>query len=265
MAQDHTLLTSRFELKYLIPQRVALQVRDFVRSYLEPDEYASKDGDFSYPVHSVYVDSPDWLIHARTLNGDKNRYKLRIRFYNDSDKTPVFWEIKRRMKDVIIKQRCGIRRQCAARVMAGQLPKREEMSFPDDPEQLGAIQEFFRLQYSLNAGPAVHVAYEREAYVLPHNNEFRVTLDRHVRARRQLDCELSTRWEWPIICTGTGAHPEDVVILELKFNERFPEWYRELVSRFNLPQCGAAKYAESTTIHHGRDLHPRDVVRNLLL
>ena len=30
----------RFELKYLIPEETALLVRDFVRSYLEMDEYS---------------------------------------------------------------------------------------------------------------------------------------------------------------------------------------------------------------------------------
>lgn len=264
MTQDHTLMKSRFEFKYLIPQHVAVRVRQFIRSYLELDEFGSPNGNFSYPVHSIYLDNPNWEIHARTLNGDKNRYKLRIRFYNDSDATPVFWEIKRRMKDVIIKQRCGIRRNAVSKILGGQLPTNAEMSLPSDPEQLFAIQEFFRLQHSLNAGPAMHVAYDREAYVLPHNNEFRVTMDRHVRARRQTDLVVTTHMDRPIICTGPGDDPEDVVILELKFVERFPAWYRELISAFNLAQCGAAKYAESTTIHHGSDLDAADVLRTLV-
>ena len=46
----------------------------------------------------------------RTINGDKNRYKLRLRFYEDNPHAPVFFEIKRRMNDAIMKQRCGIKR-----------------------------------------------------------------------------------------------------------------------------------------------------------
>ena len=33
----------------------------------------------------------------------------------------------------------------------------------------------------------------------------------------------------------------DQVILELKFTDRFPNWFRELVESYHLMQCGAAK------------------------
>ena len=84
-------MASRFELKYLIPERVALQVRAFVQQHLEVDEFGVGKADFSYPVHSLYLDSDDWEIHRRTVNGDKNRFKLRIRYYNENPRTPVFF------------------------------------------------------------------------------------------------------------------------------------------------------------------------------
>ena len=59
------------------------KVRDFVRSYLDVDEYGDGQPDFSYPVHSLYLDSDLLTIYWGTINGDKNRYKLRLRFYND--------------------------------------------------------------------------------------------------------------------------------------------------------------------------------------
>ena len=78
MGQDHTLMASRFELKYLIPNSVALRVRDFIQQHLDIDEYGVGQPNFSYPVHSLYLDSDDWKIYWRTINGDKNRYKLRL-------------------------------------------------------------------------------------------------------------------------------------------------------------------------------------------
>jgi len=45
-----------------------------------------------------------------------------IRYYNDSPRTPVFFEIKRRMKDVILKQRCAIKRGGEEHVLAGHVP-----------------------------------------------------------------------------------------------------------------------------------------------
>jgi hypothetical protein len=65
--------------------------------------------------------------------------------------------------------------------------------------------------------------------------------------------------ENPYICT------DKQVILELKFSNRAPFWYRDLVQTFNCFQTGAAKFVESANIHLGRDLPERDVIRNMLL
>jgi hypothetical protein len=265
MAQNHTLMASRYELKYLIPQWLAVRVRYFVRQHLELDEFGQNPPNYDYPVHSLYLDTDDWKIYWRTINGDKNRFKLRIRYYNERDNTPVFWEIKRRMKDVILKQRCGIWRSAADRIVNGQLPQSGEMSAPHDAAELKAIQEFFRLQYDLGASGKMHVAYEREAYINNYNNEVRVTFDRHVRVATRFDQSLMTQMKKPFVCTGTGADPDDLVILELKYSGRFPKWYQELVQTFNLTQAGAAKYAEGTTIYAGRGLAAIDVIRNMVL
>src|SRR5437762_13887744 len=73
---------SRFELKYLIPEETALLVRDFVRSYLQMDEYSVGRPNYSYPVHSLYLDSQQLKLYWDTINGDKNRFKLRLRYYS---------------------------------------------------------------------------------------------------------------------------------------------------------------------------------------
>ena len=38
------------------------------------------------------------------------------------------------------------------------------------------------------------------------------------------------------------------VVLELKFTDRFPEWFKQLVRVFGLMQCGAAKYVDGVTM-----------------
>jgi VTC domain len=265
MAQDHTLMASRYELKYLIPHRLAVRMRHYVQQHLELDEFGGSGPNHDYPVHSLYLDSHDWKIFQRTINGDKNRYKLRIRYYNDGEKTPVFWEIKRRMKDIILKQRCGIWRSSADQILKGQLPAALEMMAPHEASEMKAIQEFLRLQYDLNAVGKMHVAYEREAYVNNHNNEVRITFDRHVRVCTRFDQSLTTQMKKPFVCTGNCDNPDDVVILELKYSGRFPDLYRELVQNFNLVQTGAAKYAEGVMMYNGRDQPPIDQIRNMIL
>ena len=102
----------RFELKYLIPEETALLVRDFVRSYLEMDELHVGQPNYSYPVHSLYLDSQELRLYWDTINGNKNRFKLRLRYYSTNPDTPVFFEIKRRMNNCILKQRGGVRQDC---------------------------------------------------------------------------------------------------------------------------------------------------------
>jgi hypothetical protein len=258
MSQDHTLMASRFELKYLIPNEVALKVRTFVSQYLELDEFGVGQPNLSYPVHSLYLDSDDWKIYWRTVNGDKNRFKLRIRYYSEHREAPVFFEIKRRMKDVILKARCGVKREGVGYVLGGHLPPAELMvSRTSEEEQ--ALREFIRLMENLDAHPKMHVAYQREAYVSDFNNEFRVTMDRAVQVVPRFEGVLTTEMKDPFVCT------EDTVILELKFTGRYPNWYRDLVQTFHCFQTGAAKFVEGTMMYAGRHLHAKDVIRNMVM
>ena len=79
MAQDR-FQGSRFEQKYITTEETALQIRDYVRAHLELDEHAVGKPNFSYPVHSLYLDSHDLKLYWATINGDKNSFKMRLRF-----------------------------------------------------------------------------------------------------------------------------------------------------------------------------------------
>lgn len=225
---------SRFELKYLISENTAQRLRDFVRCYLAMDEYSVGRPNYSYPVHSLYLDSDSLEIYWRTVNGDKNRYKLRLRYYSDNPDTPVFFEIKRRMKDVILKQRGGVRQSAVPLILNGQLPE-EKYMVTKDAGSLVAVQRFQALMMELNAKPKSHIFYQREAYVAD-NDEVRVTMDRDVYSEPNLSPTIKVKMTKPVL--GYAGF----VILELKFTNRFPNWFRELVRVADTMQCGAAKY-----------------------
>ena len=229
--------TQRFELKYLIPEATALLVRDFVRSYLGMDEFSVGRPDYSYPVHSLYLDSDDLKLYWRTINGDKNRFKLRLRYYSAHPGTPVFFEIKRRMNNCILKQRGGVRQDAVNWLLAGHLPAETHL-VSGDPHQLVAVQRFSRLQGDLHAQPRAHIFYMREAYVSD-NDEVRVTMDRDVLAQPNLATCVKTEMENPVRVFDRQ------VILELKFTNRYPDWFRELARVFQVVQCGVSKYVEA--------------------
>ena len=227
----------RFELKFLITEETALMVRDFVRSYLEFDEYSVGKADFSYPVHSLYLDSDDLKLYWSTINGDKNRYKLRLRYYSTHPDAPVFFEIKRRKNNTIEKQRGGVRQECVPLLLRGYLPQPEHL-VSKNPNGLVALQRFCEMAHQLHAKPKVHTYYMREAYVSDDDN-VRVTIDRKVYGEANLDYTIKTEMHNPALSFANQ------VILELKFTNRFPDWFRELVRVFGVMQCGAAKYCES--------------------
>jgi hypothetical protein len=269
MAIDR-LQASRFELKYFVTEDVALRIRDFVGCHLDLDEYGVGRPNLAYPVHSLYLDSDDLRLFWATINGNKNRFKLRVRFYSTNPDAPVFFEIKYRINNCIKKQRGGVRRDAIDPVFAGQMPEGRAM-VSRDQKHIFAVMRFCELVQEINAKPKAHVAYMREAYA-PHNdNSARLTLDRQVRIEPQFDAHLSLDMPHAIPVWGPLGRPEETeapfdrplpsfapdrlpvgdhpgtganTVVELKFTDRFPDWFGDLVRTFNLKQCGAAKYAD---------------------
>jgi hypothetical protein len=236
------LQTQRYERKYFVSQKQALQIREFLRHYLEPDEYSIGKPNLSYPIHSIYLDSDLLTTYWATVHGEKNRFKLRLRFYDDNPDSPVFFELKGRMNECILKQRAPVRKDAAATLVAGQYPGLEHLLDPK-PRNLVSVQKFCQLMQALSAQPKLHVAYLREAWLPRDDNFLRVTMDREIRGSIEHHVKLNTKMVEPF-----RPHPnytpygDDTVILELKYTHYFPEWYRDLVCLFNLLQTGAPKY-----------------------
>jgi hypothetical protein len=236
-----TLQHQRLELKYIIQERVAIAVRDFVSSYMTLDQYGVGQPDCSYAIHSLYLDSDDLAFYWQTINGNKNRYKLRLRYYADAPASPVFFEIKRRMNNVIFKERGVVKREAVDGLLAGQRPGPEQL-FSNQPDQRVALERFGELMQHHAARPRAHIAYRREAWIKPDDNSARVTMDRQTQFEFESASTLRMEMRQPI-----DVFPNRVV-LELKFTGRFPGWFGELARCFNLWQCSAAKYVDGVTL-----------------
>jgi hypothetical protein len=212
---------------------------------LELDEHAHGHPSLSYPVHSLYVDSEGMRTYWDTINSTKNRFKLRVRFYGDDPEMPVFLEIKRRINSCIQKQRVGVRREAVPMVLQGQLPS-PLMTFANDPRELLALQNFCRMVQEMRAKPKMRVSYFREAYLPRADNSARLTMDRQVLSEPASMVRLSAQMLSPLVIWGKA------VVLELKFTNRYPNWFEDLVRTFELQQCGAAKYADGVSLLSGR-------------
>lgn len=230
--------TQRLELKYLIPDGLALKIRDYLASYLQPDSFGAMQPDGAYPVHSLYLDSGDLFLYQSTINGDRNRYKLRVRFYEGCPEAPVFFEIKRRQDNAILKQRCAVIRKAAGEILAGRVPDRRDLAHGGLPDAERAMHDFCRLLNKIQARPVARVFYKREAWLDDGNSRVRVTMDRAVQLSREDRFHLDGELRDPVTVFGNQ------VVLELKFTGRFPSWMGDLVRVFGLKQCSAAKYVD---------------------
>lgn len=216
-------------------------MRDFVSGYLRLDSFAAKFENLSYPVHSLYLDSESLDLYMNTINGDKNRYKLRVRYYEQAGDTPLFFEIKGRQDNVIFKTRSVVKRTSFERLMAGDDPSEQDLVKPSSIE-LKNLRTFCNLRRTLDATPRSQVSYLREAWLPEEDNHLRITFDRDVRTGPDLEAKMST--ETADLESVFG----DLVVLELKFTNRFPNWVRELVRVFNLTQTSAAKYVDGVMV-----------------
>lgn len=246
MSLTHPLQQQRYELKYLVPESLVLPIRDFVRSYLVVDEYGRGNADFSYEIHSLYFDSAELATYQSACNGDKDRFKLRMRYYDDRPEHPVFFELKRRMNAIVLKDRCPVRRADIDLVAAGHLPPSAHTRFAPSAEH-AALEHFCQIITRIGATPKSQVTYIREAWVSAQDNSVRVTMDKQVRAEPRFETRPSTAMANP-----TMVFP-GMVVLELKFTNRFPNWFADLTRAFGLMQCGAAKYANGILLrgeHH---------------
>ncbi|MCC6352958.1 MAG: polyphosphate polymerase domain-containing protein [Verrucomicrobiae bacterium] len=238
---EERLQRQRFERKYFITARQADQIREIVRAHLVPDSFGEGRPDHAYPVYSLYVDSSELTTYWATVQCEKRRFKLRVRYYDEDSESPLFFEIKRRENDCILKHRGAVRRSAGAALLAGRLPGREHLVV-DGPSQLAALQKFCQLMVRLHARPTATVTYLREAWVSPRGNSARVTIDRDVRGELRREADFTTRLDHPVYPFG------DRRVLELKFTDRFPDWFRDLTQHFNLNQSSAPKYCGSVSL-----------------
>ena len=226
---------SRFECKYLIDPTQVPILREFLRPHTEPDEFAALRPGFRYPICSLYLDSPDLALYQQTVCGEKDRFKLRVRTYSDDPTTPAFFEVKRKLNNIVHKRRAGLSRRQAHQLLARKVL---------DTARLDRVSrqdaEHFDSHVSLiEARPVVRIKYMREAYQARYNEPVRVTIDSDLSHAVTLDDNLThTEGRWT-------ATPLDGVILEIKFTERFPWWVHDLIREFGLFQKAVPKYVLS--------------------
>lgn len=221
-------------MKYLVSESSARSIREIVKHYLDGDKFAPPSEALSgYPVHSVYVDTPNLHLYRQTMCGLRNRFKLRVRTYDSTG--PAFLEVKRRENKAIIKYRARLQRPAAEEVIQGYWPGRDSLIDTANDGDFANLQYFCQLRDETNGEPAIVVSYEREAFESKSGGA-RVTFDTNIRGSLVSDSS-------PLYFSSESWHPRvNGVVLELKFTNRVPQWMTDLVRQFRLRSTSVPKY-----------------------
>ncbi|MBW8002448.1 MAG: polyphosphate polymerase domain-containing protein [Planctomycetes bacterium] len=234
---DNTL-KCRHEMKYVITESKTAAITKFIQPYVHYDRYCKLQPNHIYPIVSLYLDSANLKLCRESLEGHKNRFKLRIRSYSDDHDYPRFLEIKRRINTIILKSRAKIRHVDIDRLLSGRNIN------PQNKTDEDILRQFQLYMHSINAGPVVRIRYMRQAYENDSENRVRITFDTDLCYNIQNSNDLSLNgrnWQ---------RHSLKGVILEIKFTGRYPAWINRMVECFDLRRRSMSKYATSLQNAH---------------
>ncbi len=228
---EDKVISCRHEMKYRIRETKARAIFQYLKAYIEPDKYSLNCPDHAYPISSLYFDSENLHLCNETIQGRKNRFKLRVRCYEDDIGSPCFFEIKRRIDNIILKDRAPLSKGEILKVT--QRNYMPPSFFKKGKEILKQFQFYLQI---LRARPIVLVRYMRQAFEENASNRVRITMD------RQLSFKAVNHPEVVLNGSGWNDVPMDFVILEIKFTSRYPLWLSNMVKIFNLKQTAMSKY-----------------------
>lgn len=237
---------ARYECKYYLTPNQYEKVMRWIGPYIQPDIYAAGCPGYSYTISSLYLDSDDFRIGRMAMAGLKNRFKLRIRSYDDNPQSPIFFEIKRRIDGVVEKTRIQLRREVGQALLAGGVqPARVARD-----ATLHDLETFLQLMEGCRARPMMRVRYEREAYEALYGEPVRLTFDRALAYAFTPDANFSVNgrgWQ-PMVTLG--------IIFEIKFPDYYPFWIAEMINGMQLQRVSVAKYIIALNQAHERRIHP---------
>ncbi|AKT41127.1 polyphosphate polymerase domain-containing protein [Chondromyces crocatus] len=236
-------IIERYEYKYLIPERLITAIRGTVRTTSKLDKYADANG--RYRIRSLYFDTDRYDLYWANERKQWDRFKLRARMYPGAEKSPVFLEVKRRVKDVIIKTRAAVPASTWREVLAGKSEALSTLS----PSARAGVQRFLAPYHRHHTNPVVLVEYEREAYISELENYARLTFDRmiSVQSKTRLELDADPR-RWRLIDHPVQTRTQEpVTVLELKFERRPPAWMSAMVKRLELVRYSFSKYCYGVT------------------
>lgn len=219
----------RYEIKYLITREQKEAILAAMAPHMSLDQYGKST------IRNIYFDTDDYILARHSIAKPDFKEKLRIRSYKKADeRSEVFVELKRKCDHIVYKRRIALPEEDAMKWVEG-----DRSNFIEGECRAASTQVTNEIEYfcSLYQGlrPTLYLSYDREAYRMNDDSDFRVTFDCNIRSR---DYDISLESD----AYGTELLDEDKVLMELKCSGGIPLWMTEALSRGRMYKTSFSKY-----------------------
>lgn len=229
LAQNETM--NRYEVKYLVRTDAVPDLLAEFSPYTRLDPHS--EGDWGYPIYSVYWDTKDFLLFWEKIEGVKFRRKLRFRRYGDSP--DVFIEVKQREDRTVQKRRLRWPADKAERVFAEGGEAIDWQAVEGDPvaTEVALMIERLRLR------PRMGITYRRRALFGAFDPELRITVDGRLQYH-PAHFDITRRFD-----VGRYILDPRVSVLEIKYDHRAPAWLTKAICRHGFSMVRMSKYCSA--------------------
>jgi hypothetical protein len=212
----------RFEIKYLIDNQTMVAIQSDLNGLVIADKNALNGR--GYKVSSVYFDDSQQSSYFEKLAGVLKRSKFRARYYNDN-LSSIKFEEKQRLNNRI--------RKLSQKITHSQLEA--SASGRDMGVESEFQSNFDKLRYTHGIRPVARINYNRAPYTCVQNPKIRVTFDTNITVQKT----TQSGDFGPLI----RIFPENVIVLEFKFNGKMPFWMGFIAQKYELKETTCSKYA----------------------
>jgi len=244
MAEASPSIITRREYKFLIDHATAAEVREAVAPFCDIDPHAAGLPGQRYTIDTLYLDSDELKLFWANDLEQLDRIKLRVRDYSDARSSKVYFEVKRRINDTILKSRGRVSRDAFKRLLSD-----DTTEIPDScvgGDRL-AVEKFLFFARTMHVRPFTLVQYKREPYFSTIDDYARVTFDTHIRAHPMETLGFDPDGGgWRALDDAISQSTlESMVVLELKFTNMVPLWLINITRSLGLARRAFSKYGNS--------------------
>ncbi len=224
------MIIFRTELKYYLCLKNYVEFRKALEPFMQKDPFTKKN-ERSYDVHSIYYDTYSLENYYQKVDGEDEREKFRIRFYNYNEEVQanvdLFLELKQKRGPIIKKLRYKTNTKNLKEEIGS-------LDFDSNQMKVSILQNFHLKKME----PVIKISYKREALVCRFDSDLRITFDGSITGAYSPSFSVKKANNEKMLLNPL------YYILEIKTADSLPIWLNHLIKRFSLDLSSFSKYGK---------------------